>query len=236
MGFINECLQRVVMRLRSGKESNKGGLTWTGTITKDTQITQCPFVVFDTELSGLDPVNDFIVSIGAVKMTGGIIHINKEFYRLIKPVGELTKRNIEIHGIMPEELKSQEDLELVLPEFLEFIRDSVLVGHFVHIDLKFLNRATKQLYGRRLINPAIDTHNLHEWLCENGREFRRHYRGVSNKTNLFAIAQRYGIAIESTHNALNDALMTALLFQRFIYFLCAEGINTLGELLDVGRA
>jgi DNA polymerase-3 subunit epsilon len=151
------------------------------------------------------------------------------------PAGELTKTNIEIHGIMPEELENQEDIELVLSEFLEFIRDSVLVGHFVHIDLKFLNRITKQLYGKGLINPAIDTHNLHEWLCENGMEFKRHYHGVSNKTNLFAIAQRYGITIESTHNALNDALMTALLFQRFIYFLRAEGINTLGELLDVGR-
>ena len=67
-------------------------------------------------------------------------------------------------------------------------------------------------------------------------EFRKHYRGGTRKTDLFSVAGNYGITIDSAHNALNDAFITAQLFQRFLYFLQAEGIRTLDDLLDIGSA
>lgn len=205
-------------------------------VSKETPLGNCRFVVIDTELSGLDRRRDFIVSIGAIKMTGGIIDLSTEFYRLIRPAGNMTNKSIEIHGITPGELEGQESIGEVLPDFLEFIKDSVLVGHFLHIDLMFLNAAVKQIYGKKMTNKAIDTHGLHEWLYENGHEFRKHYRGGSNETNLFSVARQYGISINKGHNALIDAFITAQLFQRFLYFLNADGVHTLNELLDIGRA
>ena len=210
--------------------------TWTGAVIKSTAIEKCPFVVFDTELSGLDSRKDFIVSIGALKMTGGTVHISNQFYRLIKPAGEMTRKSVEIHGITPEELKKKERLESVLPDFLEFIRDTVLVGHFINIDLAFMNRALKNCCHSKITNPALDTHSIHEWLYENGVEFRKHYHGGSTRTDLFSIAQRYGITIDTAHDSLNDAYITAQLFQRFLFFLHSEGMEKLGELLDIGRA
>jgi DNA polymerase III epsilon subunit family exonuclease len=169
-------------------------------------------------------------------MTGGTIHISKEFYRMVKPEGEMTNKNIEIHGITPGELEKKENIDAVLPDFLNFIRDSVIVGHFVNFDIDFINTALKKVYGSRLANLAVDTHTLHEWLYENSSKFKKHYRGGSVKTDLFSVAGRYGITIDSAHNALNDAFVTAQLFQRFLYFLDAEGVQTVGELLDIGRA
>jgi DNA polymerase-3 subunit epsilon len=192
--------------------------------------------VFDTELSGLDVRKDFIVSIGAIKMTGGTINISREFYRLIRPEGEMTKKSVEIHGITPGELEGKESLDAVLPDFLEFIKDSVLVGHFLNIDLKFMNRALKDKYNYKLANLALDTHTIHEWLYENGVEFKRHYHGGSTKTDLFSVAQRYGITVDTAHDALYDAFVTAQLFQRYLYFLHADGMHTLNDLLDIGRA
>lgn len=236
MSLIADFINKFKKETKSRTEESETADTLSGIITKATPITECPFVVFDTELSGLDSRKDFIVSIGAIKMTGRTINISEEFYRLIKPGGEMHKRSVEIHGLTPGELENQKNIDAVLPGFLDFIKDSVLVGHFINIDLKFMNKALKNKYMNKLGNPALDTHRIHEWLYENGVAFKKHYRGGSTKTDLFNVAQRYGIAIDSIHNALNDAFITAQLFQRFLYFLHADGMHTLDELLDIGRA
>ena len=234
MGTINDFFQRVTGKKKAQDDTHKE--LWSGSIQKHTLISECPFVVFDTELSGLDAGKDFIVSIGALKMTGGTIHISSEFYRLIRPAGEMSKKSVEIHGIIPSELKDEDDLDAILPDFLDLITNSVLVGHFINIDLKFVNTALKKRGSKKLSNPALDTHTLHEWLFENGTEFRKHYPGMTDKTDLFSVARRYGITIDTAHNAMNDAFITAQLFQKFLYFLHAEGMHTLNDLLTIGRA
>ncbi len=235
MSFLSDFFNKSSKK-KGNIDSKEVADTWSGTIKKDTPIAECPFVVFDTELSGLDVRKDFIVSIGAIKMTGGTINISREFYRLVRPDGEMSKKSVEIHGITPGELVDKENLGTVLPDFLEFIKDSVLVGHFLNIDLKFMNSALKDKYNDKLANLALDTHSIHEWLYANGVTFKKHYLGGSTKTDLFSIAQRYGITVDTAHDALNDAYVTAQLFQRFLYFLHADGMHTLNDLLDIGRA
>jgi DNA polymerase-3 subunit epsilon len=229
-------LSDYIRNIKERLNPQEGGSRYISTDTRGLRIDEASYVVFDTELSGLDPAKDFIVSIGALKITGGKIDLGNEFYRLVKPVGEMTKKSIEIHGITPGELETARGLDEVLPEFLDYITDSVLVGHFVSIDMAFVNAALKSKYNEKLRNTAVDTGSVHEWLSDNGAAFRKHYRGGSVETDLFSIAQRCGITIDSTHNALNDAFITAQLFQRFLYFLKADGILTLNELFDIGRA
>lgn len=236
MSILSGYINKVATLLKTDQLAGESCQSWSGAISSDILITECPFVVFDTELSGLNYRKDFIVSIGAIKMTGGTIHAGGEFYRLIKPEGEMTKKSVEIHGITPDDLMTAENLEAVIPDFLEFIADSVLVGHFIHIDLRFLNASLKKLPLTTLTNPAVDTHTLHEWLLDNAPEFRKHFHGGSLKTDLFSVAERYGVPVDSAHNALNDAFITAQLLQRFIYFFKSQGINTLRDLLDIGRA
>jgi len=210
--------------------------TWTGNTGKNTDLKKCPFVIFDTELSGLDKRKDFIVSIGALKMDGALINMSSEYYRLIKPEAGMTKKSIEIHGITPGELEEKPDMDAILPDFLDFIKDSILVGHFLNIDIMFINREIKKRYHCSLANPGIDTHDIHEWLCSNSDEFRRHYRGGSSKTDLFSVAGQCGIPVTQAHNAMSDAYITAQLFQKFLFFLHTEGVQKLGELLTIGRA
>ena len=227
---------KLITCLKPDKGSTEIISTWSGSITKSTLIKKCPFVVLDTELSGLDPRKDFMISIGAVKMTGGTINLSKEFYQMISPEGDLTKKNIEIHGLTPDELKGQMGMDEVLADCMDFIKDSIIVGHFINIDVKFINKELKRRYNIKLANPAVDTHTLHEWLFENSKGFNKNYRGGSVKTDLFSIAHRYGIPIDSAHNALSDAYITAQLFQKFLYFLHADGVETVDELFDIGRA
>ena len=125
--------------------------------------------------------------------------------------------------------------DVVLRDFIGFIGDAVLIGHFVFIDVNFVNRAMKTLFGISLQSPAIDTSTLHDWLYENDSRFARHHSGMTFKNDLFSLARRYGIDVEKTHNAIYDAYITAQLFQRFASFLPGCGIKSLKELLKIAR-
>jgi len=198
-------------------------------------IMEADYVAFDTELTGLNFNKDSIISIGAVKMKGGRIFPARAFHSYVKPDCELKAESVVVHEITQTELDGACSQAEVIEEFLEFAGDAVLVGHFVHIDVTFLSNTMKKLYGVKLQNRSVDTMGLHDWLYDNDNEFARHHRGMSLKKDLFSMAARYGIPLEKAHDALNDAFLSAQLFQRFLGFLPGCGIRTLGDLIAVGK-
>jgi len=193
------------------------------------------FVAFDTELTGLDFKQDAIISIGAVKLRGTTILPGKTFYRLVKPECELKHKSVVVHELTHTDLECGEDLLEVIRDFVQFIGDAVLIGHFVHIDLNFVNKPLQQAFGVSLKNPALDTSTLHDWLYDNDTRFARHYKGMTMKSDLFSMAKKYGVDGGKSHNAFSDAYITAQLFQRFAPFLPGCGVKTLKELLKVAR-
>ena len=80
MGIISSYIHKVSKLSKCEKNSDEFK-TWSGAVSRETPLSEIPFVVFDTELSGLDPKKDFIVSVGAIKMFGPKIHLSREFYR-----------------------------------------------------------------------------------------------------------------------------------------------------------
>jgi DNA polymerase-3 subunit epsilon len=152
-------------------------------------VLEAEYVVFDTELTGLDFKKDSIVSIGAVKMKGAGIYPSKAFHSLVKPECELKSESVLVHEITHQDLEGACGLGEVVGEFLEFIGDAVLVGHFVFIDVNFVGKAMKALYGVGLESTVVDTHSMHDWLYKNDAEFTRHYRGMTTKSDLFSMAK-----------------------------------------------
>ena len=131
------------------------------------------FVVFDTELTGLKAKKDSIVSIGAVKVRGGRILLGETFYGQVDPRTALTAGSVIIHGITPTEAAGSPRIDTLLPQFLEFCDDSLMAGHVVSIDLQFLNREMKELYGKPLRNRVVDTYKLYDWIsCQERRPLR----------------------------------------------------------------
>jgi len=198
-------------------------------------INKTDFVAFDTELTGLDFKQDAIISIGAVKLRGTTILPVRTFYRLVKPQCELKHKSVVVHELTHTDLECAEDLLEVIGDFVKFIGDAVLIGHFVHIDLNFVNKPLQQAFGVSLKNPALDTSTLHDWLYENDSKFARHYQGMTMKSDLFSMAKKYGVDGGKAHNSFSDAYITAQLFQRFAPFLPECGVKTLKELLKVAR-
>ena len=198
-------------------------------------INETDFVAFDTELTGLDFKQDSIISIGAVRLRGTTILPGQTFYRLVKPECELKHKSVVVHELTHTDLECGGDLLEVIRDFVKFIGDAVLMGHFVHIDLNFVNKPLQHAFGVSLKNPAMDTSTLHDWLYDNDSRFARHYQGMTMKSDLFSMAKKYGIDAGKSHNAFSDAYITAQLFQRFAPFLPACGVKTLKELLKVAR-
>jgi DNA polymerase-3 subunit epsilon len=198
-------------------------------------IGEVDYVAFDTELTGLDPKRDTIISIGAVRLRGGRIFPGQTFYRLVRPESELRPESVVVHELMHSDLESADRASEVLIDFIEFVADAVLLGHFVHIDVGFVSRAMKKIFGVGLRRSAVDTATLHDWLIENDPKFAGHYGGISLKKDLFSTATRYGIAVDRAHDALFDAFVAGQLFQRLLGFLPANGVRTLKELLEVAR-
>ncbi len=203
-------------------------------IDESTPISDVRFVVVDTELTGLDERTDAIISIGAVRMTGGRIDLGNTFYRLVSPGKELEADNVLVHEIMPSELAVQPEIDTVLAKFLDYAGDDILVGHFISIDLAFLNREMKRLYGREIGNAAIDTFTIDEWLR---KRLKSHacFAKVLSGYRLCDIATSVGVTANGSHNAIADAFTTAQLFQRFIPLLAEAGIHDIGDLVKRGR-
>jgi len=198
-------------------------------------IEDARFVVFDTELTGLNLRKDSIVSIGAVKMAGGRIHLGDYFYRLVRPETALTGKSILIHELTPDEVAVCPDIETLLPEFIDFCRNCVLVGHFVSLDLGFLNKELKRLYNRTLQSPAIDTQRIYRWLTKKKKNGCSYHEEKSEDLDLTSLAAKYRIPASRAHNALDDAYVTAQLFQRFLTELPGAGIHTIADLIQIGK-
>jgi DNA polymerase-3 subunit epsilon len=196
-------------------------------------IDKVPYVVIDTELTGLDDKKDSIVSIGALRMYGGNILLGNEFYRLVNPRTGLTPQSVVIHEITPSDVSSSPAVDVVLRELVAFCTDAVLVGHFISIDLSFINRELRRMESEKLGVHAIDTYSIYEWLRKRHRE-RECFATPLEGYRLHDIARCFKIPVSNAHNAIMDAFTTAQLFQRFIPLLIEAGARDIGDLLRIG--
>ena len=130
---------------------------------KTQKIKEASFVVLDTELTGLDPRKDALLSIGAIKMHGGRILLGEIFYREVySPV--ISQKTVPIHQILPSDLKMCPEISKILPEFLNFIKNCVLVGFHLRIDLTFLKKYLKKSGLSFPDLATIEVYGLYRWL------------------------------------------------------------------------
>lgn len=193
------------------------------------------FVVCDTELTGLNKRKDEIISIGAVRIVNLQIELSQTFHQYIRPKNIDPNQATLVHRITPEELKVAPPIEEVLPEFIKYCDNALIVGHFVGIDMHFLNQAARKTLGGTLSNPSIDTMRL-----ARGYEESRcvdFYGGCdqAKSYNLDDLSDEFNLPRFKPHDALEDALQTAYLFLFLIKKFKHGGIKSLKDLYLAGR-
>ncbi len=185
---------------------------------EDRPLSELAFTVFDTETTGLNPSQgDEIIQIGATRILNGKLLHGESFEQLIDPHRPLTQESIQIHGITPDMLRGQPDIQLVLPAFHAFAADTVLVGHNAAFDMRFL-QLKEAATGLRFDHPVLDTLLLSAVIHPNQESHR-----------LEAIAERLGVTIVGRHTAMGDAIVTAEVFLKLLPLLAGKGIRTLRD-------
>ena len=169
----------------------------------NTPLAQCRFVVMDTETTGFQAYGgDEIVSIALLEYTG-LNATGQEYTSLINPQRPIPEASRRIHGIGDQDVANAPLLEEVMPEIIDFLQDSVLVGHHIQFDLRFLNRTLYDWLGCKLKHPSLDTMLMYQaWSGQLG-----HYE-------LEQVAQRCRVEVQHRHTALGDARTAAAIFTR----------------------
>ncbi|MCR4764436.1 MAG: PolC-type DNA polymerase III [Lachnospiraceae bacterium] len=174
------------------------------------------FVVFDLETTGFSPVRDRIIEIGAVKVRGG--EIIDRFSVFVNPEKPIPPRIEQVTNITDEMVQDAETIETILPRFLEFIGDAVLIGHNVSFDIGFINQNCRN-QGIAADYTTIDTMGL-----------SRHYFPLQANHKLDTLAKTLKVELNGHHRAVNDAECTAGIFLRFLPYLEGDGIRTMEDL------
>lgn len=198
-------------------------------------LSEYTFVVCDTELTGLNKKKDELISIGAVMIRNLQIDLSTMFHQFIRPENLDPTQATLVHRITPEQLEAAEPIETVLPQFVEYIHGSLLVGHHLPLDMHFLNKATTKVMGGTLSNPGVDTMRMAQGYkrVQLGHYHEHNPREISY--SLDDLGKEYDLPVFKPHDALEDALQTAYLFLYLIKKFRKGGLVTLKDIFQSGR-
>ena len=159
------------------------------------------YVSLDIETTGLDPEQDEIIEIGAIRFKGSRVY--ETYSTLVAPTRPIPYKIQQLTGITPADVKDAPAFSAVAPELRRFVGDNPILGHNVAFDLGFLNKQ-----GLFQENLSLDTFEL--------------------ASILLPFAGRYGLAAllnylqvplppeGQTHRALDDAQATYTLFEALL--------------------
>ncbi len=180
------------------------------------------FVVFDIETTGFSPVNNRIIEIGAVKVSGG--DIVDKYSTFVNPKVPIPFEIEKLTGINDSMVMDSPEIEEILPEFLAFCGDAVLVAHNANFDMSFIKENAARLGIRREFT-YIDTVGIARVLLPN-----------QAKHTLDAVAKTLNISLENHHRAVDDAQATAEIFVKFIPMLREAGADNLDKVNAMGAS
>jgi DNA polymerase III epsilon subunit-like protein len=150
-------------------------------------------VIVDLETTGLDPTDDEIIEIGAIRLRGTAI---EEFSVLVKPRGGVSPFITRLTGITPELLSREgSGLEEAMRRFERFADGLPLFAHNAAFDQSFLTAAARAT-GVPIRGPFHDTLSL----CQEAWPNLRNHK-------LSSVAKHVG-APTPDHRALGDARAT----------------------------
>ncbi|MFI3213445.1 MAG: PolC-type DNA polymerase III [Eubacteriales bacterium] len=179
------------------------------------------YVVFDIETTGFSPVKNKIIEIGAVKVKAG--KIVDRYAAFVNPNTPIPYEITKLTSITDDMVIDAPSIETILPEFLAFCKDCVLVAHNASFDMSFIIENARRM-GNHLDFTYLDTVALARVLLPN-----------QAKHNLNAVTKTLKISLENHHRAVDDAEATAQILLHFLVKLEEMDIHTLAQINTLGE-
>ena len=180
------------------------------------------YIVFDIETTGLSQKKNKIIEIGAVKVKDGE-EIDR-FSEFINPEEPIPYSIEQLTSITDEMVMHAPTIDVILPKFLEFCGDDIVVAHNAAFDTGFIKKNAKDL-GMKFDNTIMDTMTLsHVLLPELG------------KFTLDRVCKALNVKNEHHHRAVDDANATAKIFVKLYEMLVERGVKTVEDVNELGSA
>ena len=180
------------------------------------------YVVFDLETTGFSPDKNKIIEIGAVKVVHG--EITERFSTFVNPEVPIPYRIEELTSIRDDMVIDAPKIETILPQFMEFCGDAIMVAHNADFDMSFIIKNCER-QGIEKEFTIIDTVALARILLPQLNRFK-----------LDTVAKALGVSLENHHRAVDDAGCTAEIFVKFVKMLHDRGMETLDQVNQMGQA
>lgn len=178
------------------------------------------YIVFDIETTGFSPLQNKIIEIGAVKVEKG--SIVDRFSTFVNPEVPIPFEIEKLTGINDNMVLEAPKIQQVLPKFLEFCDDAVMVAHNAEFDMSFIHKECEN-QGYKKEFTILDTVALARILLP----------GL-NRYKLDVVAKTLGIVLDNHHRAVDDAACTAEIFVKFIHMLKEKDTQNLEEVNHLG--
>jgi DNA polymerase-3 subunit epsilon len=189
-----------------------------------TPLEEAEMVVVDLETTGTDPAQDAITEIGAVKVRGG--EVLGEFRTFVDPRRPIPAYIASLTGISDATVRGAPEISTVLPMFLDFAHDAVLVAHNARFDIGFLRAHAARLELPWPGPTVLDTLALARTVYRRD-EVRDH--------KLATLAAHVGAQVTPDHRALSDARATVDVLHAIIARLGDRGTRTIEDLASAHR-
>lgn len=168
------------------------------------------YVVLDLETTSKYVNYAEIIEIGALKVAND--KPIDSFTTLVKPDFDIPRSATAINNITNEMVKDAPGIREVLPNLLDFIGDSVVIGHNIaSFDINIIYDYTQAIYGDDFTNPYIDT----LYMARSCLPYLENHK-------LGTLAEHYNLDVEGEHRALFDCYLTHECYQR-MKALCVSG-------------
>jgi DNA polymerase-3 subunit epsilon/ATP-dependent DNA helicase DinG len=174
-------------------------------------------VAIDLETTGLDPSQDAILEIAAVRFRDG--QIIESYSTLIDPQRPIPQTVALLTGITDDDVQGKPRVTQAIPHLQAFVGDAPIVAHNISFDASFLKRQ-----GALQNNLKLDTYELAAVLMPRAPRY-----------GLGALAASLGIALEHAHRALDDAQATALVYEQLWQRALRLPLATLQEIVAAAQ-
>ena len=174
------------------------------------------FVVFDLETTGFSPSKNQIIEIGAVKVENG--SITERFSTFVNPKVPIPFEIEQLTSINDDMVLDAPTIDEILPKFMEFCQDAVMVAHNADFDMSFIKHNCSAL-GLECEKTVLDTVALSRVLLP-----------ALNRFKLDTVAKALNVSLAHHHRAVDDAACTAEIFVKLVEMLRDRGVETMEDL------
>lgn len=174
------------------------------------------YTVIDIETTGLDPRFDEIIELAAIQYKNDIE--TSRFQTLVKPENGISAFITELTGITNEMLATAPSICSILPNFRNFVGDSIVIGHNVNFDINFIYDFSEYNSLSPFSNDFVDTMRIS----------RRLYKELPNH-KLSTLVSYFDVDHPVEHRALADCISTYYCYLKMKQYVQETGVSLIAD-------